>query len=184
MSKRRKTWVLPETKKQAVARWRTIAEAIAEVSESTVNWAGGKEALARFMLTVVYHESGFSLDCHDGSWRGDCNKYGRNCRSSCLGQILVGKRVSQFTKLPHEQLVGTDKASTIRCLRTVARYLVSAQTMCRSRWANTSATGAQCIFGAYGGVRDPTIDKRIYARVRTLRKLTARRWYTSKQATR
>ena len=173
-SKRWRDWVLPETKEDAKKRWMVIAHAIAHVSRTTEHWGGGSQSLAQHLVTIAYHESGFGRDSHAGVRRGDCNGQGKRCRSSCLGQILVGTGKSHFTGYTHEQLVGLDEASTRRCVETMARYLVSAQTTCGRKWAPTSATGSMCWFGLYGGVRDPTTDKRIWARVRTLGKLRAR----------
>ena len=174
-SKRHRDWVLPETKEQAMPRWKLIAKTIAEVSRETKHWTGGPEALARHLVTIGYHETGYSRDGHSGHWLGDCRRDGTRCRSYCLGQILTGSRTgkAQFTGYTGAELVGLDKASTKRCVETMARYVVSAQTMCRSHWASTQATGSQCIFQAYGGVRRPD-DKRILARVRTIRKLRLR----------
>lgn len=173
MSKRRGTWVLPETKEASLKRYKLIARVINDVSSSTTDWRGSKRELALHLVTVAYHESGFSRDVHDGAWRGDCNRH-NVCRSSCLGQILVGTRRSRFTKYAHSELVGLDEASTTRCVKTMSRYLVTSKNHCASRHAPTKQPGPHCTFGVYGGVRSPSTDKRILSRVRTLSRLRLR----------
>lgn len=166
-SKRRKAWVLPEKKADAVLRYSQIAEIIDSVSTKHPKWPGSKTDLVHHLLTVARHESSFTRDVHDGSHRGDCDWSGY-CKSSCLGQILVGRGRSRFTKYKHRDLVGLDKASTSRCIETMAAYLSASKSFCLKR-----KRGDRCTFGVYGGVRSPSTDKRIRAREQTLFRVRA-----------
>ena len=171
----RRAWVRPETPGEGLARYRTIAEAVATIvaevdagAAGAPAWPAGRGAeLGRYLVTVAYHESGFREDVHSGIGR---HARGDAGRSWCLVQRLLGASGRERTSRGWRarELVGCDAAATRRCLLTGADVLASARLRCGAERGT-----AYCVLAAYGGVwwsRDP----RIRARAATLGKLEAR----------
>jgi len=137
---------LPEATEETTYRYATIADAIHRASN-------GDPEMELYLTATTFHESGWKLPVHDGTKRGDGG------RSWCLGQILLGRNSPRGM-----ELVGTDPASTERCLETSARYLRHGTVVCRG-WDDPA-----CIWKVYGGVKS-AMDPRIQRRVTTYRKL-------------
>lgn len=145
-----------ESEADARARYAVIAGAIATEAK-------GDKTLARYLLTIVRHESSFVRGVHSGKLRGDAGK------AVCVAQLLVGRGTDRFTGRFAHQLVGTSPAATARCINTAAAYVRFARRRCKTG-------GPACVFQVYGGVRRAS-DPRIRARVNTyakLRRLEAR----------
>lgn len=126
-------WVRRENADEAKERWRGIAEVIArEVERATTGdapiWPGDPSGLARALVTVSFHESGFRRDVHEGVGPlavGDCIRVaGRKiCRSFCLVQISTGGPDLERFGHKGRELVGLDDAATSRCIATGIRVL-------------------------------------------------------------
>lgn len=170
--KRRNEWRRPETWAEGVRRYALIARAAEQVLGEG-KWKSDRGLLLRLLVTVAFHESGFRRDVHSGvgsASRGDCRwtfkggkKHKRipgSCRSHCLVQMLYGANVNH--KYLSRQIVGTDMASTKRCLEMGLLALDHHAPRCKGN--------AACAFAAYGGVRSAK-DPRIQARAGTYFKL-------------
>lgn len=98
-------------------------------------WFWDDKDLAWATFTKMWFESGrFSLAVHSGKKRGDRGK------SVCLGQIMHGD----------EDLVGTDLASTRRCVATVMKFLIMHQHGCLSEKAKPGPWAMAMIYAGYG----------------------------------
>ncbi len=134
-------------------------------------WRGSQRELARYLVAVAYHESGFRRDVQSGvgKWsKGDRGK------SHCLAQILLdksGRRKKTARGYTGKQLTGIDKESTMRCLVTMVDYLSHSRNVSTSPYGPTQR-GPTAVFMGYGGVTNAR-DPRIRARVSTYRKLQA-----------
>jgi hypothetical protein len=131
----RKAWVRPETKAEGLARYRIIAEAVS------------KQVDPAKILTVMYHESGFREDVHNGFAKGD------NGKSWCLGQIQFGRSPeAELPWLPYKagELVGID--NTTQCIHAIALALELPK-----------CSSVECQFAAYGAtsVDSPFVRKRM-----------------------
>lgn len=135
-----------ETYEEGLARYRTIADEIAEL----------EAPLARYVLAVTYHESAWRRDVHSGlgRWaRGD------DGQSWCLGQLMLGRGSKRG-----RSLVGVDRAATRRCITAVAGALSGVIGRCaRGRVTPT------CVFAGYGGTLGAS--KAIRARVATYHRI-------------
>jgi len=109
-------------------RYITIAEAIDDASH-------GDSRKAKMLITVAFHESAFRRDVHNGTARGDGG------RAWCLGQVHP-----QYWGARGPELVGTDEASTRRCVDTVSRALDKSLGKCGSVQGAFSlyGTGTTC----------------------------------------
>ncbi|HZO14971.1 MAG TPA: hypothetical protein VFB62_16965 [Polyangiaceae bacterium] len=141
-----------ETAGEGVARYATIARAIAEVS-------GGQCDLAARLIAIVHGESGLRRDVHSGVGnhaRGDRGlSYG-------LGQRLLGAHGVTKRGWRGKELVGLDLASTRRAVVTIADDLLRSENHC-SRVAVT--TSFACSVRIYAGVRSARRDERILSRI-------------------
>jgi hypothetical protein len=198
----RNAWIRPETYDEALARYWTIAQAIAIVAENTTwkataectrppnvrvisryglkgtaceraahdrPWSGATEELARYLVTVSYHESGFRRDVHSGI--GKFSK-GDEGRSWCLGQIMLGASGQGKTARGYvaTAIVGVDTESTHRCLQTMADQLARARAYCTSSYGPGDA-GPSCVTAVYGGSALLATTPVIRTRVITYRKI-------------
>ena len=160
-----------EKEADAKERYSVIAQAIADESK-------GDHDVARFLTTVVRHESSFARSVHLGSKKGDGGK------SWCLAQINIGtnpKAKTLFTWYEARSLVGTEYPATRRCVHTAAEFIRMAMRMCKDK-PRQSAERVRCVFLRYGGVskeaaRLPWVREVIDARMATygrLQKLRSR----------
>lgn len=181
-------FTVAESYEQGLARYATIARAAAEVV-SDQRWSSPRGTLWKYLVTFIYAESGFRRDVHEGlgsAASGDCDwrtvKRGNNevreripgsCRSHCLAQIQLGPMHSRArTRVEGygpRDLVGTDLASTKRCLEVATRVIDGALFHC-SRWARGPV--AACVVNQYGGGLISMKDKRVRERIRWLNKLS------------
>lgn len=120
-------------------------------------WHWDRKSLAIMLLSIARHESGYKYHIQTGihNGRGDCIWYKNgkrvkpwtpgaykdpySCKSVCLGQINVGKGVVKGFGWSAEDLVGTDLASTRRCLIAMSSAASRARGYCSSRnpnWTN------------------------------------------------
>ena len=183
-----KGYVVAESYEQGVERYATIAKQL-EKAVYENKWDTPKDRLWKYVLTAVYHESGFRRDVHSGvgeASQGDCRWEGPpgkrtrvkgSCKSWCLGQILLGsqgrvmslKADGTFT---HEwygkDLVGVDDERTYRCLYQVTKYMDRAARHC---WRNMGNQNVGCVMGAYGGGLLNANDKRLIARYKTYNRM-------------
>ena len=88
-----------ESKAQAEARYREIAEAILDVSfnpaeEPLFTGANARSKTALFIMFKFYKESSFRRDVHLGLGRARLGRQGwnDNGRSWCMGQIMLGRK--------------------------------------------------------------------------------------------
>lgn len=174
-SPRRKRFLRLETYAEGVRRYARIASVISEVAADTSGWSGSDEAIVRLLVSVAYHESGFRRDVHDGSTRGDCDYrvvggvkelIAGSCRSHCLGQIFLMPKQRTARGYAPDDLVGLDRASTRRCVQTMADRLAGANRTCNAQ-QGTAGVHPACTIGMYGGVAFYAQDGRIRARVRS-----------------
>mgnify|MGYP006908298693 CR=1 FL=1 len=125
----------PETGAERAERGAVIALAIdaetRDADEWAPGWSRGDWAWAAF-VKMSAESRFFAIEVHDGRARGD------NGRSVCLGQIMGGG----------ERLVGTDYASTRRCVHEVLRHMQLHRERCRVRRA--TPTGIARVFAGYG----------------------------------
>jgi len=159
-SERRGGWYRPETYAEGLERYWTIAQALHTSTE-------GKPHLTRLSLSVVFNESGFRKDVHDGSsisddYRkdGTAIETGRGDKGAswCLGQFNLGQ-----TSDVGRELVGAGAEATSRCTDKIAKELARSWGYCR-RYAQADE---QCAFAVYGGRATLRDDKSILARART-----------------
>jgi hypothetical protein len=152
-------WVRVETYEEGLSRYWGIARAVARAT-------GENDRLARLVVTVTRHESGWRRDVHSGI--GPDSK-GDNGHSWGLGQAMVGLHPNSpvpHTKYRARDIVGTDEDSTQRCISTVARYLEIATDHCERIHG-----GPACPFSVYGGARSGPPSRLVLQRVRTLSQL-------------
>ena len=110
-------WTRWEERGEAMDRWATIAHAVDRVCSSPPPaWKPryGALACARGLVTIAHHESFFWLSTHEGRLRGALGEV-------CLVQIHP--KVARDMGIDPESLVGTDAASTERCLRVGVEIL-------------------------------------------------------------
>jgi hypothetical protein len=112
-------------------------------------WTGKAEELARYLVTVSFHESGFRRDVHSGIGnyaRGD------NGKSWCLGQIMLGTsgRGKTSRGFVASSIVGIDPEPTRRCLQTAADKLALSRAFCASPYG-PGDVGPPCVTAVYGG---------------------------------
>ncbi len=104
-----------------------IANAVAEVAGNARGWPGSPRELAALMLTVAYHETGFSLRIHDGHCKPyECDKG----RARGLWQLHAHR------SLPRERwltLAGLDDAATRLSAQEAAYALVRSRRVCLSK---------------------------------------------------
>lgn len=163
-SERRDGWYRPETYAEGLERYWTIAQALHASTE-------GKPHLTRLSLAVMFNESGFRKDVHDGvsiedksrkdgtpieTGRGDMGA------SWCLGQFNLGA-----TSEKGRMLIGTSAEATSRCTDKIAKELTRSWGYCR-RYAQADE---QCTFAVYGGSAALRDEKSILDRARTYWKL-------------
>jgi hypothetical protein len=157
-------------------RYETIAKALSYQIHSNGRTTPPKH-LWRFTLALVYHESGFRRDVHEGignAARGDCNWTGPkdnrkrvpgSCRSHCLAQINLGPLQSAKRTIEGwgpKDLIGIDLESTKRCLGVAVRFIDGAYTQCHG--------SAACVASIYTGTADRD-NIRIKQRVQTIYRL-------------
>jgi hypothetical protein len=172
-------WTIAETYDAGLERYRIIAEAVADVvfdPYREFEWSTPNDAMWRYMIAIMFHESGFRADVHSGIGaraRGDCQtKHGvRFCHSWCLGQILLGKRKLAKTGWSGEDIIGTDIDSTRRCVATIADYVDRSYRVCSRQLLHRSS----CVFAVYGGMGPASNDRRIISRVKTYESTRATR---------
>lgn len=125
-------------------------------------WTGSAEELARYLVTVSFHESGFRRDVHSGIGkfaRGD------NGKSWCLGQIMLGTsgRGKTTRGFAASSIVGVEAEPTRRCLQTAADKLALSRAFCVSPYG-PGDVGPPCVTAVYGGsallATTPIIRKR------------------------
>lgn len=192
----RGAWVRPETAAEGTARYQVIAGELAAVAEWATGpgadgwpelperrWRGGAEPLARALVVVAYHESGFREDVHAGlsAFDGQDTARGDGSRSWCLIQRQLGLSANATSRYPHPrwaagELVGTNAAATRRCLIVGADVLASAQDRCRRQYDPSPA----CLIANYGGGGVTKNDKRVRGRVATLQRVE-RLWRALKE---
>lgn len=112
-------------------------------------WTGKTEELARYLVTVSFHESGFRRDVHSGI--GKFSK-GDNGKSWCLGQIMLGTsgRGKTTRGFLATTIVGVDAEPTRRCLQTAADKLALSRAFCASPYG-PGDVGPPCVTAVYGG---------------------------------
>ena len=179
-------YTVAETWQQGVQRYALIAKAL----EATVSKKREAPAahLWRYVLAFAYHESGFRRDVHEGlgpASRGDCDwrtvelpggktkreRIPGSCRSHCLAQIMIGpvrSNAKTSEGYHHSELVGTDFASTKRCLDVAVRVINSAYHFCAHHGERPMAL---CIVKHYAGGMIASNDARVLARIKTVNKL-------------
>lgn len=128
----------PETPDQRSSRLNMISDVIAVEAPKitgTKGWWWTPDDLAWAAFIMTYHESSkFHLKVHDGRLRGDKG------RSVCLGQIMLGSK----------DLVGTDRASTERCIDKTMEFLVMHQHRCLHPKMKPGAWSVSMIYAGYG----------------------------------
>lgn len=146
-----------ESETMAVKRYAGIAIAIDAVAKDD-------SRLARFLVTIAYHESSFRKDIQSGATRGD------NGRSWGLYQFNIG--LSRFYLIPNTELCAGDIVG-LRYENTLA-----------ATWAAANFVGPiiegcdgepRCVFMRYGGIsEEPTgkVKRRIDARVTTYKRIS------------
>jgi len=178
-SERRQRFFRFETYGEGLQRYADIAPVIATAAADANGWPGRDGDLARLLLSVAYHESGFRRDVHEGSVRGDCDyrvvagareTIPGSCRSHCLGQIYLLPNQRTTRGYGPDDLVGLDDDATMRCVQTMADRLVGANRACSAQHSMVGVHPA-CTFGMYGGVAFWPSDPRIRARVRSYERL-------------
>lgn len=157
-----------ESRTEALKRWHGIAQQIAAVSSRPPKgWRGSPDLLARYIIAITRNESGWRKDVHAGIGP---RSLGDGGRSGCLGQVMRTRRGWRSPRgYQWHSLMGTDEASTRRCLETVADYLAHA-----SKRVCGQAMRPACLFSAYGGgvkARDPRIVARVATLAATYRKV-------------
>lgn len=148
-------WIRRESPEEAKARWGKIAAAIERaVTVATSGddplWRGDADDLARTVVTIAYHESGFRRDVHAGRGYlgvGDCIEKDKKrvCRSFCLMQISTGGPEGKQHGERGRDLVGTDDAATDRC------FTVGVKALAKVKGAGTGATLFRNTIARYGG---------------------------------
>lgn len=171
-----------ETREEGTARYAIIAKAIDNVSD-------GNDEMARMLVTVAFHESGFRRDVHEGvgeASRGDCEWWNGNkrvaayspgahrlagsCRSSCLAQINLGNNRLTDSGLRHKDLIGVDVDSTTRCMSEAAKRLNSNLSLCKRTKAPPVAGAISLYIGnASCGADTEAIKKRMSTMARIAR---------------
>lgn len=175
-------WMRPETYDEGVVRYALIAQAIHQVVGGK-EWSFPREQLWRFLVAIANHESGFRRDIHSGfgsAALGDCSMRktatGKlrpvpgTCRSFGLFQTLFPSAGHKHFGFTRKDVVGVDRAATVRAATLAATHLDGLYRMCERR-KRYGARGdfVGCIFAAYGGVRSSG-DPRIQARIATYKK--------------
>lgn len=176
-------WVVAESYEQGLQRYADIAR-VADKVLARSRWTTPRPTLYRLLLAGVYHESGFRRDIHSGvgpAARGDCKwrkvKKGSkevkeripgSCRSVCLIQRLLPRGQKTAEGWTRDDLMGTDDASTERCLTLGVRILDNGYAWCSRRGPRPLVA---CVFQQYAGGRLHMSDRRIQARVATYHKL-------------
>lgn len=185
----RAAWVRPERIAEGAQRYGVVANELAAVSTWASGtaapegwpplperrWRGTSEELAQALAVVLVHEAGVAReDVHSGltAYSRDDTARGDGGRSWCLTQQQMGRSPTARRRYPVDRwearhLVGTDAASTRRCLIVGADVLASAAERCRRQRDPSSA----CLFAQYGGGGVRKDDKRVKARVATLAKV-------------
>lgn len=185
-SRRHERFYRYETWAEGVARYAGIAAITVQVAAEAKRegrWLGSERALERLLATVMAHESGLRRDVHEGRTRGDCDYttiggertvIAGSCKSHCLGQVQVIGDDRTARGYTADDLVGTDHASTRRCLETVSDLLAGAHKACVAQRNGKVATYPACTMGIYGGVASWRSDPRIAKRAKTYHTLAAR----------
>lgn len=176
-----KGYVVVETYEQGVERYSTIAAALQEVT-SDAKWKTPRDRLWRLALTMMFHESGFRRDVHEGigsAAKGDCDwtgPYGKRvripgtCKSHCLGQILLGTRGRTTTEgWSGKDITGLDYESTRKCMYLVVKYIDRAWQRC----VVDGGPSAACIVNNYAGGTLRMDDWRLLGRVKTYNKVAS-----------
>lgn len=157
-------WLRTETWGEGLPRYWTIAGAIAGA-------AGDDAELARYLVTITRHESGWWQSVHAG-WNHrpyrastELEDHGR---SWGLGQIMCGRSgLAQITVAGFEHhdcrdLVGTGAETTGRAIAVSAARVRGHMAMCRRRGA-----GPACVLTSYAGTAISEAHPLIRARLRT-----------------
>jgi hypothetical protein len=151
---------LPKKRAQA----EIIAQAIAEVSETTRGWPGSKRELASLLLTVAWHETRLSLRIHDGLCKPyECDRG----RARGLWQLHA------HASLPKERwlaVAGLDLESTRNGAAEAAKALVRSRRLCLR---GTNADWVAPTLSAYAGLGCGGSLPDAAERVRTFRRLVA-----------
>lgn len=152
-------WLRYESESEGLARYQTIATAIAAESH-------GDAWIALLMIAIIRHESAWRRDVHSGYGRWARGDHGR---SWCLGQILLDRhgRRRDASGASGLDMVGIDLPATSQCMAAISGRLVRAVAACRK----AGRRGPRCPLSAYGGLGAHSMDPRINARVDTLRTL-------------
>lgn len=176
-------YIVAESWEQGLRRYGVIAEALrAEVYDK--KRLSYRKDLWRYTLAMVFAESGFRKDVHEGvgsASRGDCSwRTGKNgkrervpgsCKSHCLAQIMLGPKTCKAKTAegygPYD-LVGTDLAATRRCLSVAVRIIDGALQWC-SKLGPRPLSG--CIVTRYAGGGIKMNDKRVIQRIRLMNRV-------------
>lgn len=126
----------PETGLERALRIQRLTEALVlEAKNPPACWRWSTADLAWAGLVITWWESGrWRVEVHDGTRRGDAG------RSVCLAQIHDGG----------EELVGTDLASTRRCIRTAYEHLARHARRCLPKDAEPSPWHMAAVFTGFG----------------------------------
>lgn len=142
-----------ENETECLARYRRIAQAIAEVS-------GGNRNLAAHLVSVGLHESGFRKDTHAGIGAHARGDDGQSCS---LFQRLLGRRGTTWRGWGCADIEGTDLPATRRAVAAAAEVLIAGEDSCNG-WRPA------CVVAFYGQVRSEK-DERVVARAKTCRRV-------------
>jgi hypothetical protein len=125
-------------------------------------WSGKPEELARYLVVVSFHESGWRRDVHSGIGKFSKGDHGK---SWCLGQIMLGEsgRAKTTRGFQARSIVGVEPEPTRRCLQTAADKLALSRAFCASPYG-PGDVGPSCVTAVYGGsallATSPIIRKR------------------------
>lgn len=176
-------FTVAETWDIGIKRYYIIALALEDVISGD-EWETPKSLLWKYVISMIYHESGFRRDVHEGvgaASRGDCSwTKGENgiktrvpgsCKSHCLAQIMLGPRASNAKTSEGwtpDDLVGLDYQSTKKCLHVATRILDDAYQYCSYKGPRPLST---CIISHYAGGNIRSNDKRVISRIKTINKI-------------
>lgn len=194
-------FVRQENREEALRRFLDIARSIEKVAADAVRptkvddveqpamWPWSADDLARALVTIAYHESGFRRDVQTGigkSALGDCGYWGAKgqkvgaeearatgaqylCRSVCLVQINTGGLAGSRYGMMGKDLVGLDRAAIEKCFAAGARAFANARARCAPE---KTADWLKKTIASYGtGKACETDETWVGARVTTYEKL-------------
>lgn len=179
------SFVVVEGYQQGLERYAQIARVTDRVLRR--GWKTPQKYLWRYAVTVMFHESGFRRDVHEGigsAARGDCRwaypdgrraaprakgsrRIEGSCRSHCLAQILLEGRMRSSQGYGPKDLVGLDDAATERCVEVAVHHLDRCYRYCATRGPRPLTS---CVIAMYGGMTHAR-GRRINERLRTMNRL-------------